>query len=322
MKKRTVVAVVAAFILVGVVTVGIHVRVKPSVTFRPADVTINTAISVAKGFEPPGTAITAAFHTTKPAESYKSVELTSARHSFMVCKYYVSVTDLRELDLYVGDARHKAARSHAAISDYAAERIAYQYAALHYPNSGRLNSMWVAHPEFDVIGSHFPLICFYDAAGGLAYTPCRCYVYVDPFNGQVFMYRSFDYPLTVSARANVSVSSALSTAKQSLTGGQGNGTLISMDITDPQPEGKERLIYIFKISGCGPIFDDYSSINDMNVLGIDLWQPLPWWRRLKSQQNTYVAAVDAHTGEFVGWDFYIPSSWQRVAMPKPSSVGR
>jgi hypothetical protein len=76
-------------------------------------------------------------------------------------------------------------------------------------------------------------------------------------------------------------------------------------ITNPDQNNVEHLAYIVTFSGIGPCYDYYTTDDDPQIIGLPVFKPLSWLRMLtvRKERNNYFAAIDAHTGQFLGWGF-------------------
>ena len=81
-----------------------------------------------------------------------------------------------------------------------------------------------------------------------------------------------------------------------------------LDILDPDINGEEKLVYLVTFSGKGPAFDLDYIMDERQTM----FKPISWYiePNIKKQQNKYWAAVDARSGEFVGWGFTAAPPWK------------
>jgi len=132
--------------------------------------------------------------------------------------------------------------------------------------------------------------------------------------GHVIYYWQIDYPITVAIRPSISLNTAMNNAMNGVVSQGRMGHLKLLAVTDPDHDGKERLVFLVTFTGSGTPYIDGSSMDDTFVMGHEIYKPLPWWYRLQAERNTYLGAVDAHTGEFLGWNFEI------IPPPKPGEL--
>jgi hypothetical protein len=250
------------------------------------------------------------------------VDLWGTNHFFDISKHRVFVRDDRYFVAsheFYGPHFYDLLSSNREISAGRAQVIARRYALTHFPRSQRLNGV-IPMPirQVDVDTHHRVGVYdfwFYEDPGGISVSPCRCYVVVEGLTGRVVNYWGFDYPITTSPKPTIKLNDAIKTAMNSVLSNGKNPSLKALGISDFYPTGKERLVYEIKFSGVGPSEWIYPSADDVQILFVDLNKQLPWWTKAPYyDQNNYLGAVDAHTGEFLGWNFEI------IPPPKPGEL--
>lgn len=205
------------------------------------------------------------------------------------------------------------------VTEAEACRIAWKYVVLHFQASHQLNTLYIPMPGGQLVphfygGIRFYYFCFYYNPDGSAMgpCPCQCEVCIESLTGRIIRYWSADYPITVSSKPSISLQTAVANTMSKLVTDGKNARFDGLQIPIPDEDGNERLLYFVTFDGTGPREDsDLSSVpgynyevepllelNEPPVLSAELW-PKP---------NHYRAAVDGHTGEFIGWNF---NDWQK-----------
>jgi hypothetical protein len=188
------------------------------------------------------------------------------------------------------------------------------YALEHFRNSKMLNGIRLRKPyDIKVDGSGrskitvYPFQFYYDP-GGISISPCRCTVFVDSLAGRVVSYVEQDTSITTSPKPSISIDKAESSALRSLVVDGKEPQVKELDILDPDLNGEEKLAYLVTFSGKGPAFDQDYIMDERQTM----FKPMPWyWNNFHpTQQNKYWAAIDAHSGEFLGWGFASAPPWK------------
>gem|GEM_PF-2323338 len=250
-----------------------------------------------------------------PRDQERYVNMRSTVQTFVIGYNSIQVLDDRfRIDSFYGP-NHEVARKHKKkISQTAMLRTARAYALAHFPSyAGPIRAKSVVINSIHSYDDHGAKLydlnmysfCFYSAPASISACPNRCYVEVEDITGRVVTYIGFDYALSVSTRPSISAKTAMNDAMGALVSDGHPIGVKELAITNPDQNNVEHLAYIVTFSGMGPSYDDYSSDDDPIITRLPVNKPLSWLRMLtvRKQRNNYFAAVDAHSGEFLGWGF-------------------
>jgi hypothetical protein len=190
--------------------------------------------------------------------------------------------------------------------------IAWKFVQKHFKTDYRLNALYIPRPGGEPAFQQYAQLRlykfdFYYDPGGLLMGPCYCSVWVESSTGKIVNYHAADYPLVVSPRPTISVRTAMANSMPYLVTGGRDVALDGLMVSTPEGDERERLLYVVTFNGRGPTEFNVLSFANGHDFDSSLMLMAPLTRSqiatFHSGQNRYTVAVDAHSGEFIGWNF-------------------
>jgi hypothetical protein len=308
----------AALVLIAIASAALltHCWRGPAAGYIDDGVSEQTALAVAKSFEPLNSRIliTSESSPTRIPGCHREIRLSSTVDELAVGSRSIFVdnsTFLYDPVSFYGRNFRRIVARHAEISEAEVQHVAYAYAMAHFRNKKlavnlRMPMLGADQEPSYIYASNSTekfkeyLVSFCCDPDGIGFSPCACTVSVEALTGRVVGYAERDVPLTVSLRPRISADIAMERAMRCVVTGGRKGSLIALGVTDPGPDLKERLVYFVGFTGKGPpSMSDYPQDQYHMMIA-----PLTWWKTiwLTREENAYIGMVDAHTGEFLGWE--------------------